>query len=78
MSGKTLAVTVGPSGSDFGPETIIAFAGHVPCLEGGRLEFVGCCIGSACHDEFPFGCGSARCHPPIDRSNEGGCHVLHG
>jgi hypothetical protein len=25
-----------------------------------------------------FRSGSARCHPPKDRANEGGCHVLHG
>jgi hypothetical protein len=25
-----------------------------------------------------FHCGSARCHPPIDRTDKGGRHAQHG
>jgi hypothetical protein len=40
---ETLAVAVGPCGSDFCPETVVAFVGDVPCLEGRGFGFGGGC-----------------------------------
>lgn len=70
---KALAVAVGPSGSNLGPECIIAFAGDMLGLEGGRfgviaalvvramMKFLSCPYGSLPPSARPRGKGRASC-----------------
>lgn len=74
---KPLAIAVEPSGSDAGPETLVALVGDMPGEEVRRIGFLRGCVVAACHDDF-LSCLVARCTKRKGRTAKGRIHVQHG